>query len=166
MPDVRDKPMGLEDAFMPGLTQYTPYPGRIYSMKWRGRYPHLMPLDRAIWERFLDKYQDDFLAVQYDIMLGEGAPAPDNFSESDKRILYYATVKRADCLLILRDKLILVEVKPRLGMAALGQCLAYYLLWRQQYPYSPPVESMWVGEQDEHDMAFCMDALNFRRVVV
>lgn len=163
---IRDKPMGPEDAYIPGLASLSPYQGRIYSTKWRGRYPHLMPLDRAIWDRFLERFGDEFLGVQYDVLLGEGAAPLVGASEMDRRLLYFATVKRADCLLIQKDRVILVEVKPRLGMAAVGQCLVYWMWWQRQYAYGPKVEVMWCGEQSEPDLAWVMDRMGFRMVVV
>lgn len=162
---LRTDRAGMDGAYLPGLVNLSPYPGRIYSTAWRGRYPHLMPCDRAIWDRFLEAHGEDFLGVQYDILLGEGATPLTDMDEKDRRLLYCATVKRADCLLIMADKIILVEVKPRLGMAAVGQCLAYWIMWHRQYPYSPTVEVAWVGEQSEPDMQYVCDRMGFRTIV-
>ena len=126
----------------------------------------MMPLDQNIWSRFLERFGDEFVGFQYDITLGEGAEAPGNFSDEDRSLLWLATVKRADALGIREDKVVLFEVKPRLGMAAVGQCVSYLMLWKRQYPISPPVEIAWVGEQGEPDMGFVMGRLGFRTVVV
>lgn len=148
------------------LEALTPFRGRIYPPSWRGRFPHLMPLDQAIWRRFLDVHGGEFLGYQYDITLGEGAEPLSNFNERDRRLLWMMTVKRADCLCIRPDALFLVEVKPRLGMAAVGQLVTYKALWERQFPGSPPVRMMWVGERGEPDQQYVMDRLGFVSVIV
>ena len=155
----------VSELLLPGLASLTPFPGTIFSPEWRGRYPHMMPLDIAIWDRFLDKFGEEFEGFQYDVTLGEGALAPSHFSEEDKRLLWLSTVKRADALGIRRNKLVLFEVKPRLGMAAVGQCVSYLILWQRQYANVPPVEMAWVGEMAEPDLFFVMSTLGFRSVV-
>jgi hypothetical protein len=86
--------------------------------------------------------------------------------EDDIDLLLSLTVKRIDCVGIRSDRLVLIEIKPRLGMAALGQLTAYNLLWLRQYGKFPVVEMDWVGEQSEPDLLFCMDTLGFRSVLV
>jgi hypothetical protein len=155
-----------EPYLLPGLASLTPVGGRIYSPSWRGRYPHLMPLDVAIWDRFLSEFGKDFLGFQYDILLGTGAAPLDNMSADDKLLLYALTVKRADVLMIQSDKLWLVELKPRLGMAAVGQLVSYKYLWERQYGYHPPVLPTWIGEQNENDLSFVMEQLGFTSIIV
>jgi hypothetical protein len=138
----------------------------VFSPLWRGRYPHMMPLDRVIWDRFLVERGDRFLGVQYDVMVGEGADAPAGMSTADRNLLLALTVKRVDALLITSDSLVLVEVKPRLGMAAVGQLVAYNLLWRRRYGDTKQVFMMWVGERSEPDLLFVMGKLGFISVVV
>jgi hypothetical protein len=157
---------GVESAYRPEVVRLTPFPGAVYSPSWRGRFPHLMPRDDGVWRRFLDAHGSEFLGVQYDILLGEGATVPDGISEADRRLLYYATAKRADCLLIANDKLVLVEVKSRLGMAAVGQCVSYWLLWQRQYGRGRRIEIACVCEQGEPDLQYVMDRLGFRVVIV
>lgn len=152
--------------YLPGLASLSPAPNRIFPSTWRGRYPHLMPLDIAIWNRFLDAWGQDFLGFQYDVLVGEGAEAPPNFSAGDKALLLALTVKRLDCVGVRADRLVLIEVKPRLGMSAIGQLVAYNLLWRRQYGEYPRIEMTWIGEQSEPDLLFCMDRLGFRSVLV
>lgn len=149
-----------------GSERLTPYPGRVYGPGWRGRYPHLMPIDRAIWERFLERNGSEFLGFQYDIMLGEGADPVEGMSERDKRLLYSLTVKRVDCLGVREDGLVLFEVKPRLGMAAMGQLVVYNLLWKRRYGIGRPITMAWVGEQSEPDHQYVANQLGFRVVVV
>lgn len=125
----------------------------------------MMPLDIKIWDRFLERFGDEFEGFQYDVTLGQGAIAPNNFSKEDRRLLWLSTVKRADALGIQRNKLVLFEVKPRLGMAAVGQCASYLILWQRQFGTAKPIEVAWVGEMAEPDLFFVMSTLGFRSVV-
>ena len=150
----------------PGVVNLSPFAGPIFPPTWRGRYPHLMPVDAVIWGRFLDAYGERFLGFQYDVTLGEGAVPLDGFSAKDRFLLWSLTVKRADCLCIRRDGLLLVEVKPRLGMAALGQAMAYITLWNRQYGQPPAVQAAVVCEQSEHDISFVCGRLGVAVIVV
>jgi hypothetical protein len=150
----------------PGVVNLSPFGGPIFPAAWRGRYPHLMPIDAAIWGRFLDKHGSLFLGFQYDVTLGEGAQSLPGMSDKDKFLLWSLTVKRSDCLGIRRDGLLLVEVKPRLGMAAVGQVVSYYILWQRQYGGPPAVRVAVVCEQSERDLQFVCERLGVDVFVV
>lgn len=151
---------------VPGIVSLSPFPAAIYLHSWRGRFPHLMPVDVAIWNRYLDRYGAQFLGFQYDITLGHGATPLPEMSPADRFLLWSLTVKRADCLGIQLEGVTLYEVKPRLGMAAIGQVVSYYVLWLRQYGYVPAVKMAVVCEQDEPDLHYVIDALGFQVIVV
>jgi len=161
-PDVSGDPLVRD----PGIVNLSPFLGPIYPPSWRGRYPHLMPVDLAIWNRFMDKYAADFVGFQYDVTVGEGAKAPEGASDADKYLLWSLTVKRIDCLGIRKDRVIVFEVKPRLGMAAIGQMVSYYVLWLRQYGRPPAVQVATVCEQSEPDLEFVAAQLGFLVIVV
>ena len=125
-----------------------------------------MPLDQVIWTRFLKRYGEGFLGFQYDVLLGEGAVPPEDFSDEDKRLTYLLTVKRADCLGISERGLWLVEVKPRLGMACIGQLLAYKELWMRQYGTGFDLNMLAVVEFGEPDLQYVCRRLGFGVVIV
>ena len=156
----------LPDQVTSSLNLLSPYPGRVFANNWKGRFPHLMPVDTRIWLRFLDKFGSGYLGFQYDIMVGQGAKSLPGFSDADKRLLYSLTVKRADALGITEGGITLFEVKPRLGMAGLGQLVAYNLLWYREYGNRRPVQVAIVCEQDEPDLNYVVDVLGFQRFVV
>jgi hypothetical protein len=150
----------------PGIVSLSPFPGPIYPPTWRGRYPHLMPIDVKIWDRFMDRYAGEFVGLQYDVTVGEGALPLPGMSAQDRFILWSLTVKRVDCLGIRRDSVTLFEVKPRLGMAAIGQMTSYAVLWQKQYGLPPAMRVATVCEQSERDLAFVCQRLGFQVVVV
>jgi hypothetical protein len=150
----------------PGIVNLSPFAGPIYPVTWRGRYPHLMPVDVAIWNKFMDKYAGNFLGFQYDVTVGEGAKPLPGMTEQDRFLLWSLTVKRIDCLGVRRDGVTLFEVKPRLGMAAVGQMTSYYVLWQRQYGGGVAVRVATVCEQSERDLAFVCQRLGFDIVVV
>jgi hypothetical protein len=149
-----------------GISSLTPYAARIFAPDWRGRYPRLAPADARVWRKFQDRYWDGFLGFQYDIPLGEGALAIAGSSSVDVKLLYDLTVKRADVLAISAQVLWCIEVKPRLGMAAIGQLVVYRELWRRQWHGGIPVEFVWVGEQSEPDLEYVAGRVGLRLVVV
>jgi len=149
-----------------GVERYTPYPAPIYPHTWRGRYPHLMPADVAIWNRFLDKHGKLFKGFQYDVCVGKGADAPLTMQHFNRKLLYALTVKRIDALGIQPQGVTLFEIKPRLGMACLGQCIAYRELWQMHYANAVPVVCCAVVEHGEPDLQYCLQRLQIQLAIV
>jgi hypothetical protein len=149
-----------------GVEKFSPYPAPIFPPTWRGRYPHLMPADIAIWTRFLEKYGDEYIGFQYDVLLGRGALKPADFPAWESKLLYLLTVKRVDCLGIRKDGVTLFEVKPRLGMAAIGQCVTYRALWHMHFGNIVNLLSAAVVEMDEPDIAYAFAAEQLAYIVV
>lgn len=98
------------------------------------KYPHMQPLDVAVWERFIQVNPDYFDRVDYDVPVGTGAtPHPDHAPEIqyDHTIL---TQKKIDVVGYRRSEITLVEIKPIANMRALGQILTYAHLYKDDHP--------------------------------
>lgn len=95
----------------------------------RNHYPHMKPADVLIWERFLDTHPNKYKKVLYDFCCGESRPGlpemTDNLNE-DWRVLGQ---KKIDVIADAEDHFDVIEVKPRAGLGALGQALAYKWLY-------------------------------------
>jgi hypothetical protein len=115
-------------------------------------YPHLMPLEVPIWERFLASGQLDFLRVAYDVHVGEGAPIPDDATPSEVRQIRAITRKRIDAVGETRDAIWIIEVKPRAGHAAIGALLNYQRLYQREYRPRKPLRLAVVCERLEWDV--------------
>ncbi len=114
------------------MIEFIPYEKRY-------RYPHMAPLDVAIWERFITANTDIFEVVSYDVPVGEGAgfdtlvnPA----TGGDVNKLYQ---RKIDVVGRKNGMFFVVEVKPRASTSAIGQVKGYVTLFKRDYTINEPV---------------------------
>jgi len=102
------------------------------------KYPHLMPADVAIWERFLERYTDFYDEVEYDARVGSGIEPSDDWPEEIKRDVHALTQKRIDAVGYTKSEIDIIEIKPRASTSAIGQVLSYRELFvRDRKPALP-----------------------------
>lgn len=100
----------------------------------RAKYPHMKPGEAAIWDRFQKKLPWRATSIRYDLRLGQGSPVDSSTEAWVARMVYALSTKRLDVLVETRRNVILVEIKERAAMSAVGQLLGYLVLFRNQYP--------------------------------
>lgn len=115
-------------------------------------YTHLLPLERPIWARYLERTTEQFLSLTYDMHLGAGAPVAKEWSPGTAAIVAAVSRKRVDVLGETASELIIFEIKPRAGMSAMGQLLNYRTLYEMEYKPTKPIRLMVVCERVEHDI--------------
>lgn len=97
------------------------------------RYPHMFPLDIAIWERFIDSPYNDFLGFDYDVKVGSGTTAPSGVGDNYKRMQEILSKYRIDCVGHKPGEIWIIEVKPEAGTIAIGQIEAYTRLYKRDF---------------------------------
>lgn len=99
----------------------------------QAKYPHLMPEDKAIWERYLRR--GDYLPdeVWYDVRVGDAVRVPSGAPGWMDKFAEYATRKRIDVVGRYGDDFLIIECKPRAGVVALGQLVFYPWAFRREY---------------------------------
>lgn len=90
--------------------------------------------DKTIWERFLLLFPDRFDSVDYDFRVGNGIPLDDHWDRATRATMKALTQKRIDVLGWNDEKPTIIEVKKRVGLSALGQCLGYLQLFTREFP--------------------------------
>lgn len=121
---------------MQDTTQYPPVS--------QDKYPHMFPLDKEVWERFLAKYGQMYIGFQYDITCGitsEKTTTLDPAYQKDATIL---TKLRIDAVGESPSNMDIIEVKPRGNMAAIGQLLTYKKHYTSEYNPAKPVRMVLV----------------------
>ena len=110
-----------------------------YTYEKRHWYPHMMPADVAIWERFIEKYPLHYDLVQYDVKVGslpdfDTVVSPE--TGGDASALYK---KKIDVVGFMGDDIDIIELKPRAGAPAVGQVKLYRKLYIKEFgvPYEP-----------------------------
>lgn len=113
---------------------------------------HLLPQEVAIWRRFLANPPWPIISVTYDLHLGEGIPTDPGWDEGIVRMVRAITRKRVDAVVRIQGATYIVEIKPRAGMSALGQCLAYRQLFLAEHSPVGDLRLCVVCERVETDM--------------
>ncbi len=133
------------------------------NARWvQDRYPHMKAYEAEIWTAFLKQTELEFLDIKYDLHLGKGVPWLPTEPEYMQRLKLAVTRKRVDVVAITRDDLWIIEVKPRIGLSALGQLLTYFELYQREYTTDLPIMLGAVGYDIEPDIleTFELHAVN------
>ena len=117
---------------MPHFAQKLPY-------KKQNKYPHLLPEDTAIWERWIESHPDVFSSVQYDVHIGIEEDIDEAIEESIRGAWFDLTRWKIDVLAEDEAALYIIEIKPFANSKALGQALAYSLLYESEHQPVKPI---------------------------
>ncbi len=122
----------------------------------RRRYPHLLPIDVELWEKFVTNYPGFFGQVAYDVHVGEGITIPDNYSESLRGMAKTLTQKRIDVVGIKEDIAWVVEIKTYAGVTAVGQVITYRQLLSVAHHEFDNIGMMIITDMFQPDMTGIM----------
>ena len=118
--------------------------------------------EARIWTKFLQTTNLEFIKIDYDVHLGTGIlPLPGD-PEYMRRLLSAVTKKRVDAVGETAEDIWLFEIKPRVGMSALGQLVTYFELYQAQYQPRKGIMLAAIGEREAPDIraAFDLYAVN------
>jgi len=118
------------------------------------RYPHMFPLDIAIWERFIDSFGDLFSGFDYDIKVGSGSPVAAGVGDNYRRMQEILSKYRIDCVGYKGDEIWIIEVKPEAGTIAIGQIEAYTRLYQRDINPSQKIVGCIVTDRELPDMEY------------
>ncbi len=116
------------------------------------KYPHMMPREIPIWERFLAKYGDKFLGFEYDVHLGKGIARDPSWPDWLWKVVQATSRKRADAVGETDREIWIFEVKPRVGFSAVGQLLGYGVLLLEEWRPRKPIRLAAVCERTAPDI--------------
>ena len=129
---------------------------RRYPPEKLAKYPHMSPEDVRIWERYLEHHAQEWEWFAYGVKVGKGAPVPPGTPEWLARMWKSLTKKRIDVVGSRNGRIWVIEVKPRCGLSAFGQAMAYRELYAQEYGVRPL--AMVVCEYSDPDAkALCLE---------
>jgi len=103
-----------------------PYPyGKL------GSYPHLGPQDAAIWDRFIANNPGKFIRCWYDFRVGDEDAIDANIPQAVAQNWWDLSYWRIDVAAEDREKIYIIEIKPRANAKAIGQADAYAALYEE-----------------------------------
>jgi hypothetical protein len=142
--------------------------GEPYSPLWRGRYPHMLPEDFPVWERYIDGHASDFTRLYYDVRVGgpkeidpKVAPSP-----SMRKMWYDVNAKRIDVIGEKEDEIWIIEVTTTPGLRALGQLTTYIALWWDDPKIDKPAVPVLMAESIDADILRAMETYGMRGIEI
>lgn len=131
--------------------------------KW---YPHMKPRDIAIWERFIDKYPNEYQNCQYDFHVGDPPPfntLTDDEQDWNQDALYRLKI---DVVGFTKDYIDIVEVKPDAGPSTIGQVKSYRTLYIRDEEPQIPINMVIITDKERPNMAFLCKQEGVKLVIV
>lgn len=129
-------------------------------------YPHMMPDEIPIWERWLLKNPDRFDSLDYDVRVGTVISVPEEIPENIKQDAEILSLKRIDVVGYKMGKATILEVKKIIAFKALGQAIGYPIMFARLRGLEELPEVILIGEQIDEDMAAIMDLIGIRFDIV
>ena len=130
------------------------------------KYPHMLPNELRIWDRFIQVMGDRWERFEYDVHVGEGVDPGPGYPEKWRKLAIMLTQKRIDAVGYAEDGIWIFEVKPDAGLSALGQLLGYKVLFERDRKPSEPIHLAVVTNRVFPDEKFIFDSYGVRVFVV
>lgn len=121
------------------------------------KYPHLLPEDVPVWERFLEKYGSQFFNIKYDVRVGSGQPVGLDQPPNMRKMAIMLTQRRIDAVGYTRAGILVIEITRRADLKSIGQLETYPVLYRQKFDPRARVTPLLVAEELETDIKSILD---------
>lgn len=138
----------------------------IFNYEKRYKYPHMMPGDVEIWERFIEANPTAYDKVSYDVKVGS-VPSFDttvNHETGGNADNLYR--RKIDVLGYKGEHIDVIELKPRAGTSAVGQVKGYGKLYEREYSAPSPVGLVIITNELLPDMTFLSESEGVRLIIV
>jgi len=113
----------------------------------RATYPALLTEEAAVWRGWLAKHEAEYDSFDYNVRVGPGFDPGGGVSPEIRKQAIYSSKKRIDALAWKGNQALIVEVKDRAGLSALGQILGYKVYWTRENPNFPAPKLLVVAAQ-------------------
>jgi hypothetical protein len=115
-------------------------------------YPHLLPDDIPVWERWLTLHASEYDSFNYDVHVGDGRdPGPD-FPDNIRQMAVRLSQRRIDVVAHHPAGVAIFEVTREAGAKAIGQILLYPVLYKLDYPHTAILFSAIICERLQDDI--------------
>ena len=111
----------------------------------RVTYPAMLPREIAVWRAWLALHQGEYDRFDYNVRVGPGYDPGPGVAQYVRDSAKASTRQRIDAVAYRGDSVLIVEVKDRAGLSALGQLLGYSTHYRRENPVSSPPKLLLVA---------------------
>lgn len=105
-----------------------------------------------VTKSWLVQNQARFDRLEFEVHVGQGATPLPEWPDATRDQFRYQTQKRIDVVAWTGEHAVLVEVKRQANVGAIGQLLAYRLLWMAMYPDAGDPGMVIVCETADNDV--------------
>jgi hypothetical protein len=130
------------------------------------RYPHMMPEDVPVWDRWLQSQVPDWTEILYDVKVGRGVDTPEDYPEPYASMAAVLSKKRIDAVLVYPDQHIIVEVKKLADWKAIGQLMGYPVLYERYLEPGVPIIPLLIAESLTLDLQDILEYYDLPYVLV
>lgn len=138
----------------------------MYAPEKRHKYPHMLPADVALWERFLERYGHEFAGFDYDLHVGGRIQRQSEWTEETFSMASALTAKRIDAVGYKLGETWIIEVKPEGGVTSVGQLVTYQILYISKFAPIVPLVCALVCSNILEDELAVMEHMGFKTYVV
>lgn len=122
-------------------------------------YPHLLPDDIPVWERYLAAFPDRYDRIEYDVRVGNGRLAPFGSAPNIRKMQRDLSRRRIDAVGFRPGQIDIIEITRLADLKAIGQLTAYPLLYQQTFRQTPNLHTILVAEELHTDIKTVIDSL-------
>lgn len=113
----------------------------------RMSFPALLPAEIAVWRAWLRLHEREYSRFDYNDRVGPGHDPGPTAPDYIRTMSIKSTRKRIDAVAWRGDQPLIVEVKDRATLAAVGQILGYRTHWRIEHPNGAPPQMLLVANR-------------------
>ena len=118
----------------------------------RLNFPGLMPLEVAVLKEWLRLYESQYDRMEYNVRVGQGTDPGPTYPQNIRDMGIAVTQKRIDAVAWKGNDPTLIEVKNRATLNAVGQILAYKVLFKADNPLLPDPKLLLVASKFDPDV--------------
>jgi hypothetical protein len=111
-----------------------------------------MPLEVAVLKEWLRLHESEYTSFDYNVRTGTGTDPGPTYPQNIRDMGVAVTQKRIDAIAWNGNVPTLIEVKNRATLTAVGQILAYKVLFKQDNPLSPDPKLLLVAAKFDPDV--------------
>jgi len=123
------------------------------------RFPHLLPVDASIWRQHLLAHGHDYTLFEYDQRVGEGRDPGDTYDDNIRTMALQLSKRRIDCTGYHSRGVDIFEVTHSAGFTALGQLIAYPILYARTFGTSRSIRPVLITAHIQSDIEPVIKAL-------
>lgn len=130
------------------------------------RYPHILPPDVPVWERYLANGGVHHQLIEYDVRVGLGRDPGPYYPENIRAMALDLSFRRIDAVAHDPHQITVIEITRYAGLTAVGQVLVYPILYKLTFMPSLPIVALLVAEEFESDIQVTADQMGVAYVLV